>query len=215
MVATLAEQLESVIARSLAAYKPPKLGLPAEGPWRAAVREHLRGHCREDLALLDAAALRARAVPIETALFPAPPMDPAHVHATSMAELEGACQLPADPELDLGYGERLPGGDPSPWLARTFAETLTAVTDRLVRGRARRSRVRPAPHPGSDRSRDRGGRSGTDSAGGGFFGPELGRRAEDRDRRRDPSPRRRTGGVPRAGPRRRPELRARLRGRGR
>jgi hypothetical protein len=187
VVAALAEQLEAVTARSLAAYKPPKVGLPAEGPWRAAVREHLRGHCPEDLALLDAVALRAKAVPIETALFPAPPLDPAHVHAPSMAELEGPCQLPADPELDLGYGERLPGGDPSPWLARAFADALTEVTDRLVRSGpsdpvfALRRTLAQIDHGTQGADPDQIRQAAV------FLDLELGRRSEGRDRQAGPT----------------------------
>jgi hypothetical protein len=133
VLAAMAEQLETFLARSLAFHKPPKVSFPSEGPWRDAVREHLRRHCPEDLALLDAAARQARAVPLEAAIFPAPPLDPAHAHAPALADLRGACQLPGDPELGAGIEEREPIRAPSLGLVREFEETLTEVNDRLVR----------------------------------------------------------------------------------
>jgi hypothetical protein len=133
VIAALAEQLETLIARSMAFHKPPKVGLPSEGPWRSAVREHLARHCPQDLALLDATALRAQAVPLEAALIPAPALDPAHAHAPRMAELEGPCQLPADAELAAEPGGREPGGAVSAWLAQAFSQALSEVSDRLVR----------------------------------------------------------------------------------
>jgi hypothetical protein len=133
VIAAMAEQLESILARSLSAYKPAKIGIPSEGPWRAAVREHMGRSCPGDLALLDAAAARARAVPCESAIFPTPPLDPAHVHAPTVEALDAGIQLPEDPELGAGSVHWPPERSASPWLLRQFEETLREVNDRLVR----------------------------------------------------------------------------------
>jgi hypothetical protein len=133
VIAAMAEQLESIVARSLSFYKPPKIGIPSEGPWRGAVREHMCRVCPEDLALLDAAAARARAVPCESAIFSAPPLDPAHWHAPTVEAFEAGNQLPVDPELGSCCAPAPPERATSVWLVREFEETLREVNDRLVR----------------------------------------------------------------------------------
>jgi hypothetical protein len=133
VIAAMAEQLESILARSLSTYKPAKIGIPSEGPWRAAVREHMGRFCPGDLAFLDAAAARARAVPCESAIFPTPPLDPAHVHAPTVEALEAGIQLPEDPELEAGNARGPNERTAPPWLVRQFEETLREVNDRLVR----------------------------------------------------------------------------------
>jgi len=132
VIAAMAEQLESALARSLSFYKPPKIGIPCEGPWRAAVREHLTRSCPRELAVLDAAAARAKAVPYESALFSTPQLDPAHCHAPRIEALEAADQLPGDPELGAACGQGQPGRAAPAWLVREFTETLREVNDRLV-----------------------------------------------------------------------------------
>ncbi len=133
VIAAMAEQLEALLARSLAFYKPPKIGIPSEGPWRTAVREHLSHHCPASLEMLDKAALRARATPLESALFPTPPLDPAHFHAPCAESLEAAGQLPEDPELGASRA-RLGAETTAPaWLVREFCETLLEVNERNVR----------------------------------------------------------------------------------
>jgi TrwC relaxase len=132
VIAAMAEQLESALARSLSFYKPPKIGIPSEGPWRSAVREHMSRTCPQELALLDAAAARARSVPYESALFSTPQLDPAHCHAPRVEALEAADQLPGDPELGAASWDGRPARAASPWLANEFAATLTEVNDRLV-----------------------------------------------------------------------------------
>ncbi len=133
VVAAMADQLESMLTRSLAYHKPPKIGLPSEGPWRDAVREHLRSYCPGELALLDATAARAKAVPLQAAIFAAPALDPAHAHAPVADEFEAACQLPTDPELGAGFSLREPARTTSLWLVREFEQALAEVNDRLVR----------------------------------------------------------------------------------
>ena len=133
VIAAMAEQLESILARSLSFFKPAKIGIPSEGPWRGAVREHLGRTCPAELALLDAAAARAKAVPCEAAIFPAPPLDPAHGHAPTIEALEAGNQLPGDAELGAGRARGTPAGVASIWLVREFEETLREVNDRLVR----------------------------------------------------------------------------------
>ena len=131
-IAAMAEQLESVVARALSAYKPPKVGIPSEGPWRGAVRAHLRRSCPRDLALLDAAAARARFEPYESELFSAPQLDCAHCHAPTADAFDADPQLPCDPELGVASARGDPPGAPSAWLAQEFARMLSEVNERLV-----------------------------------------------------------------------------------
>ena len=132
VIAAMAEQLETSLARSLSFYKPAKIGIPSEGPWRGAVRDHMSRSCPRDLALLDATAARARAVPYESAIFSTPQLDPAHCHAPSIEALDACNQLPCDPELGAGCAHVQSGRAASAWLADEFAHTLREVNDRLV-----------------------------------------------------------------------------------
>jgi hypothetical protein len=133
VIAAMAEQLESILARSLWFHKPAKIGIPSEGPWRSAVRDHLNRTCPRELALLDTAATQARAIPSGSAIFSTPPLDPAHSHAPRIEALEAGSQLPADPELGAGCAPgRLERAAPV-WLVSEFEETLRQVNDRLVR----------------------------------------------------------------------------------
>jgi hypothetical protein len=131
-IATMAEHLADAVRQSLAWFRPPKIALPAEGPWRAAVRAHLRLYCADGLAALDAVALRARAVPWERGGLPVPAEDAAHRHALDPRELAAPPQRPTEPELgaDRGPGE---APQPSAWLAREFAAALQEVSERIVR----------------------------------------------------------------------------------
>jgi hypothetical protein len=133
VIAAMAEQLESMIARSHSFHRPPKIGLPSEGPWRSAVREHLGLYCPGSLAALDAAAARAKAVPCESSLFPTPALDPAHRHAPAAEMLEAADQHSSDPELGAPGAPAIQPAAASPWLAREFEETLAEVHERIVR----------------------------------------------------------------------------------
>ncbi len=134
VIAAMAEQLESVLTRTFSFHKPAKMGMPSEGPWRGAVRAHLNRCCPGDLAALDAAAERARAVPCNSTIFAAPQLDPAHWHAPSIEAFESGNQLPGDPELGAGCAYRPPERAVSAWLAREFEHTLREVGDRLVQG---------------------------------------------------------------------------------
>ena len=71
----MADQLEALIASSLSYHRPAKIGIPSEGPWRTAVREHMGSLCPDALLALDAAAMRAKATIFEEALVPSPPQD--------------------------------------------------------------------------------------------------------------------------------------------
>jgi len=133
VIAAMAEQVESLLARSLSTYKPAKIGIPSEGPWRSAVREHLSHCCPGSLEMLDAAARRARATPIESPIFPTPQTDSAHWHAPRLESLCAGNQQPADPEL----GTPRAGGAAEPFapalLVREFSATLLEVNERNVR----------------------------------------------------------------------------------
>ena len=132
VIAAMAEQLESVLARSLCAFKPAKVGIPSEGPWRAAVREHVGRVCPESLATLDAAAARAKATLLGSAVFPAPALDAAHCHAPLTESFEAGMQHPLDPELVAGAQEA-PGRPSSGWLVREFVRTLGDLNARIAR----------------------------------------------------------------------------------
>jgi TrwC relaxase len=133
VLASMAEQLEALLARSLTSFKPAKIGIPSEGPWRASVREHLSHHCPGSLEMLDRAALRARATPLESSLFPTPPLDPAHCHAPTAESLGAESQLPEDPELGAARAGIGPEATAPAWLVRAFSETLLEVNERNVR----------------------------------------------------------------------------------
>lgn len=133
VVAAMAEQIEGLVAKSLSYHKPPKVGIPSEGPWRAAVREHLSTICPDALARIDAAAARAGAVKIAGAILPCPQLDRAHVHAPELAALESRMQSPTDPELGVAPHAGACGGAALPWLALDFQKTLLEVNEQLVR----------------------------------------------------------------------------------
>jgi hypothetical protein len=133
VIAAMADQLESALAGSAYSYKPAKIGIPSEGPWRAAVREHLGRSCGEELAQLDSVAARARAAPLESAVFACPAEDTAHRHAPGTLELEAAHQMPTDPELGVERGRAEPPRPAPAWIVREFEETLADVNERVAR----------------------------------------------------------------------------------
>jgi hypothetical protein len=133
VIAAMAEQIATLAARSISAYKPPKVGLPCGGPWRAAVREHLSHMCPGALERFDAAAARAGAVVAGKAVFPTPPLDCAHCHAPALGDLGARGQWPTDPELGAGTEAAAVEGGAHPWLASEFQSTLLEVNERIVR----------------------------------------------------------------------------------
>ena len=133
VIAAMAEQLETLIVRSLSYFRPVKIGIPSEGPWRAAVREHALHHCPGDLERVDAAALRAKASRYDSSLFCVPALDASHGHVPDGDSLDAAQQLPTDAELrtrDMTGAVEHPR---SRWLADEFASTLDEVNERIVR----------------------------------------------------------------------------------
>jgi hypothetical protein len=97
------------------------------------VREHLGRSCGAELVQLDAAAARAHAVPIESAVFASPAHDTAHRHAPGTEALEARQQAPTDPELGA-EPEKAEAPRPAPaWIIREFEETLADVNERLAR----------------------------------------------------------------------------------
>jgi hypothetical protein len=131
VVSTLVEQLEGLVAGSSPVYGPAKVGVPSEGPWRAAVRRNLSEQCPAGLAELDAAAEGARAERTEVTLLPAPPWDAAHRHAATPDDACDRPQLPWDPEL--GDEAEAPAARPCPWLAREYERCLADVCARVGR----------------------------------------------------------------------------------
>jgi hypothetical protein len=132
VIAAMAEQLESLLARSVSLYKPAKIGIPSEGPWRGAVREHLGHACRDELGRLDAAAARAHAVFFESAVFANPAHDPSHRHAPGTEAIEAGYQMPDDPELGAEPGRGEDARQAPPWIIREFEETLDEVNERIA-----------------------------------------------------------------------------------
>jgi len=131
-IAVMADRLGGAIARSLSFFRPPKIALPADGPWRHAVREHLNCYCPGALAALDATAARAKAPSCERPGFPGPATDGAHRHTPDPEDLLAPVQGPTDPELGVGRAGRAQPA-PLPWLAREFGTALQEVSERLVR----------------------------------------------------------------------------------
>jgi hypothetical protein len=132
VIAAMAERLEWVLARSLSSFKPPKIEIPSEGPWRSAVRRHLSHYCPGSLELLDRTALRAKAAPFESAIFPTPQLDPAHCHAPDAESLEATQQGPDDPDLGVICPAERSDRAASEWLAHEFDATLREVNERIV-----------------------------------------------------------------------------------
>jgi hypothetical protein len=132
VIASMAEQIETILARSLWRFKPGKIAIPSQGPWRSAVRQHLSHLCPAGLDRLDAESARARAVPCTAAMFPTPQEDEAHCHGPDLDHLEAPAQEPRDPEL--GLAPRAPPSRPfSRWLAEEFERTLVEVHEGIVR----------------------------------------------------------------------------------
>jgi TrwC relaxase len=132
VIAAMAEELEAVLARSVSFCKPAKIGIPSEGPWRGAVREHLGLSCWDELRQLDAAALRAHAVLFESAVFANPAHDPSHRHSPGTDPVENGYQMPNDPELGAEPGRGEPSRHAPPWLVREFEDTLDDVNERIA-----------------------------------------------------------------------------------
>jgi len=132
-IAVMVDRLGAVIARSLSFYRPPKIALPADGPWRQAVRDHLTCYCPGALAALDATAARAKASPCGRPGFPVPATDGAHRHAPDLEEWLAPAQGPTEPELGAERGAGPAPPAPLPWLARDFGDALQEVSERLVR----------------------------------------------------------------------------------
>jgi hypothetical protein len=132
VIAAMAEHIESTLARAHSLFRPAKVGIPSEGPWRTAVRECLRQRCPSGLAMLDGAAARARATPYGACLFPTPPLDPAHQHAPSIEACGCPVQAGCDPELGAVPARDAPAAPCPPWLVREFDATLREVNGRIA-----------------------------------------------------------------------------------
>jgi hypothetical protein len=136
VIAAMADQLEALVASSLAFHRPTKIGIPSEGPWRTSVREHIGLLCPDALLALDAAAVRAKATFFGESLVPSPAQDGSHRHAPAADALEADRQLPCDAELS-GVGPRpAPAHPAAPWLVREFTAMLANVNERIVRSGA-------------------------------------------------------------------------------
>lgn len=153
VIAAMADRLESIVAHSLSLYRPPKVALPFEGPWRTAVDGHLRGVCPADLAALHGAAGAARSKRGGDAVegsergaawtaFPVPASDRGHQHRPDPAAFDARDQLGEDCELneDLSAPGRLPA--PSLWLVRHYEDELAAVRREIAAGVGQRPDAR-------------------------------------------------------------------------
>jgi hypothetical protein len=133
VIAAMAEHIERTLAGAHSLYRPAKVGIPSEGPWRTAVRDCLRSRCPSALALIDAAAVRARATPYGASLYPTPPLDGAHRHAPSIEICDTPLQAPCDPELSPDCASEAIALPAPAWLVREFEETLAEVNERIAR----------------------------------------------------------------------------------
>ena len=133
VIAAMADQVGSALAHYHSHYRPAKVGVPPEGPWRASVRAHLVRSCPASLAALDSAAAHARATPYGSALFPSPSLDSAHCHVSTIESLDAALQLPCDSELAPQPLREIPEREACPWLAREFEAVLSEVRENLGR----------------------------------------------------------------------------------
>jgi TrwC relaxase len=131
ILAAMAEQLEAVLGTSLNRYKPAKIDVPATGPWRTAVRAHLRQSGPAALDRLDQEAIRAGARPLAGEVIPCPTEDEAHRHGPDPWTLGAVAQGPCDPELGMDQPR---AAEPSEWLAREFAEILWEMNARQRSG---------------------------------------------------------------------------------
>ena len=132
VIAAMAEHIEVSLARSPGFHKPAKIGIPSEGPWRTAVRECLRCRCPGALSAIDGAAARAKATPYGAALFPTPPLDPAHGHSAMLDAFNAPWQAPGDPELGMVHTPPMLAAPASSWLVREFEATLAEVHLRIA-----------------------------------------------------------------------------------
>jgi len=142
VIAAMADRLEATVVGALSFYRPPKLGLPAEGPWRTSVAAHLRELCPQDLEAMRATAAAARAKrndgatfpdrPPEWSVIPVPAADAGHRHTAAAGELQARDQQPIDSELAdrLTPAER--GPVPSLWLVRQYESELASVQRELA-----------------------------------------------------------------------------------
>ncbi len=135
VIASMAEQLEGADRLgSLSSYKPAKIGIPSEvGRGRNSAREHLSHYCPGSLELLDRTAIRAKAAPIEAAIFTTPLLDCSHRHGPCAESLGCINQLPDDPELGAGPPNPEAERAASRWLIREFDRTLLDVNESIVR----------------------------------------------------------------------------------
>jgi len=133
VIAAMAEHVERTLAGAHSLYRPAKVGIPSEGPWRTAVRDCLRSRCPSALLLLDAAAARARAAPYGASLYPTPPLDAAHRHAPSIETGDPLVQSPCDPELSADSPGEANPAPALPWLVREFEAILAEVNERIAR----------------------------------------------------------------------------------
>jgi hypothetical protein len=133
VIAAMAEHVERTLAGAHSLYRPAKVGIPSEGPWRTAVRDCLRSRCPSALLLIDAAAARARATPYGASLYPTPPLDVAHRHAPSIDICDALAQSPCDPELSADFPGEANPAPALPWLVREFEATLAEVNERIAR----------------------------------------------------------------------------------
>jgi hypothetical protein len=133
VTAAMADRLERALAGPGWHGRPTKIDVPAEGPWRHAVREHLARTSPSALAVLDEAAARAKADIYAADLFPTPPLDPAHSHVPQAESIEALEQAPTDPELGMGAERTSAEPARASWLEDEFKAAVGDVHERLAR----------------------------------------------------------------------------------
>ena len=135
LLACMMDHLERSVRESVSYFRPPKLPLPMEGPWRESVSRHLQDHCPVDFARMRATANTAQGKSVlgdlahdaSVTMIAASADDPCHMHALGVEAHDAAPQRPADADLNSWYYDTVPIPGPSLWLSRAFAEAYADV----------------------------------------------------------------------------------------
>ena len=135
LLACMMDHLERSVRESVSYYRPPKLPLPMEGPWRESVCRHLQDHCPVDFARLRATAAKAQGHSVlgdqaqDTAvrIIAAAADDPCHAHVVGVESHDAAPQRPGDADLNPWFYDAVPIPGPKLWLSKAFAEAYADV----------------------------------------------------------------------------------------
>ena len=138
ILAAMAEHLESLAQISVAHYRPEKVGLPVEGPWRQSIHHHLRKLCPVELLTLRQEAKRAtgQSVLEDVAqcapMLPAPAADSCHGHLARIEAFDAAEQLGLDPDLGTRFQDADTLARPQVWLCEAVLAAQNEVVGEMI-----------------------------------------------------------------------------------